>query len=570
MAEQENLLAATLQQTISAGSTFTLELPGWGFSSYQEGDEYIITHKGEQIFHGYLDAVTQRNEDGNETTAITILDPVARLGKITSMLQEEEVKIEDPMQPSDGISRSTSIAVSVGYALSGRVISVQGIPYTLSVAPAVANYSYVKRTNRTYSMLALLQSVRNAHPDLSVTLDEPSRRIIIDSTRRAAPLELNTEQHALTIDTVEPDFASVCHGVIVTVPQGTEGDLDRIVYRLPSGVSIHEPGIKIIRTAPAVLSHAVSQAFQYYDIASKLFHSCSVTLPLEQAESDYLGKNLALTGPGTNTEWQGMRAPVSAVRWDFIARRVTIESSNAIAEPDIPDDASTPSDSDFPFPSPDPSQSESESESESESMSGGFIVSFLEPTAFEPIPQRQAFMLTLNWTSNLPATFTLLVDDGKMPWLYNMRDLTDMRLELPYGAYTFTVTATTKSTPQQVAMDTSSYAYHGPLPPSPSQPSQSAASSGQPSPPPQPSPSSPSQSCSSPCSELIALKARVTSLEARVKWLEENSCDCNTIMERISAAIDDALNHVQVEVQVDGTLEHNEVGKLKFNTSGTY
>lgn len=598
MAEQENLLAATMQEHVSQGKTFSLEFSGWGFDSYHSGEEFIITLNDEPIFQGYLDSVRQRNSDGFETTEMTVLDSIAQMQKIASMLQEEEVEIEGSgTSVSKGVNRKTSVATRVGSSLGNKVMAVEGKQYTIKVASAVSNYSYVKRTKRVYSMLSQLQSIRSAHPDLSISVNEATKEINIDSTRSAETLELNTDLIPLQIESVEPDFASVCNGVLVTVPYGTEKKLDRVVYSLPASASIHEPGVKVIRTAPGVLSYAVMQAYQYHSVASKLYYNCSVSLPMEKAEGNYLGKNLALTGPGTNPEWNGMLAPVSSVTWDFITRTVTIETQNAVSEPDIPDDPDTPSNDDFsgdggggfdPDPGIDPDRSSDESSESGYSLSSGdFSTEFLEPTDFEPLYSRGTFWLTLHWTASKPCTYTLLVDDGEMPFLYNLEEKTSMKLELGYGAYTFTLTATTKGDNPQEAMDVGTYKYMGPSMPSKSKsekPTPGKSSSGKPNPGKSSNgtPRSDSAqrsdskhqyapcSCSHPCSELAALKEKVTALEARVKQLEEQKCDCNAIMAQISEAIDEAIKHVQVEVQVDGVLEHNEIGKLKFNTNGSY
>lgn len=564
LVEQGNLTTAQLVRHISQGASFNATFPGFGFEQYEDGEEYSIVHQGREIFHGYLDTVQHSNAEGHPETSLTVLDTVAELAKITSQLQEEEVNLgsggNGPNAGGTGrynaMKRQTNMAVSLGSYLDGLKVRLHGKEYTFRVLEEAAAYAYVKRTDRVYSMLSIFQSIRSAHPDLSIFADEEAAEIIVGSTRLAENAELDTTRHAVRIDSVEPDFADVCKGVLVVLPN-KNGDTDNVVYRVPSDVSIHEPCIKIIRASNNTSTYAVRQAFQFWNVASLLYHNCSVTLPMQQASGDELGKNLLLTGRGTAPQWGSMRAPVSSMTWDFVAQTVNLTSENALAEPDIPDNPDTPKDSDFPdtptpppppdppFP-PDPGQSSDDSSgasSEEPPVETALEAYFLEPTEFEPLPSKKAFWLTLNWTANLPCTFSILVDDGKAPWVVTPDSPDSMKLELPYGRYRFVLTATTKSQPLQEAADEQTYVYD------PVRTGEGGTRTGglltentehRPT---EGKTFGPTHCGGCDCAEKWkALEVWKLEIERRIKALEDMSCDCASIIREEAAAVANALN----------------------------
>lgn len=405
------LTGCSLSQSALGGSTLSLELavealPDWA----RDLGPVSLLHGGNPLFCGCITSITMANEGGRRRWAITVQDywyllenqaAAAQLSQISAQAQDMRLAplreaLHNMTQSWADLARHLRISVSGGWTCNSHGEPTAGI---ISVDTGLANYSFTPAIgrDRVYSSREILGMMSECNPDC-LFYSSPGGLIRVMAMSRCPVLTLPFDK--LTTAQIAPDHRGQVTGVCVALTVA-RSDINRaqMLYRTyPGNVSINSTGVRCFSStfnvdgpvfASAIntrMQHLLSQATAWYNAVRQLQHTGSVEAPLELFPDDSpIAKVLHITGPGAPAEWGTMMAPVTAVDWDFTARRVTLTLGKDIVEPMLHELETIPvDDSDYDEPSESPSVhipskaksdsqsvSQSQSESESQSQAGG-------------------------------------------------------------------------------------------------------------------------------------------------------------------------------------------------------
>lgn len=580
--ELPHAVAARLNESVTAASTLELNLEGYE-TVFEWQEPVQLWHKGKCVFAGKVTDIRPRGEGLRAATAVTITNLLWQMDRLTLGQQLADLKAAadrtSALSGADGgmdwrgsqISAMASwqrLSASCGAQAAGW--SVDGLSIGVEVSPDLPSVGRVLRRTGAVSMWTALRALQAANPGTILRVDYERGRVLIESAFAGEPLVWDTAVRVLSAAELTPRWADAITGVAVAVtyPRGTK------LVQYPAAVQLGDEGVRLFTAGADNAAEAQRQANYilrqlpfYYTAASTLQNSGSVRVLAEDLEGSPIGRRLVLAGAGVSPLWAEGANIVSAAAWDLLGGGVDLTVGLSIGDPQydemaLPDGGGEGSGGEGSWDQGGTTE-ESESSAETGTGSGGGVleVHFTQPTEFEPKPFTKTFLLTLHWVSNVPASYALDVDGT----VANYGDLTEARLELPWGTHHFRIIATSKANPADTAEDTGSYTY--PKEPTPTQTGPTPPTQTGPTPPTQTGPTPPTETgggcpCAEKWAELEVWKADVI---RRLELLENMSCDCAAVIREEAARV---ANELHLTATVTATeVQQNENGTVKADTT---
>ena len=352
----EGVISAVLTESGRDVSSLELSFVGFGPDWLAWMEPVSLLHHGRVIFHGKVTRLSRTNAGGAVSTQATVSNFFWLLNRQTLAQQIAELKAGDAEAGSLRLTGQIGAAgsqagsdVTWASVADGMALQADGWTAPAQIAPGgggsrltVAASGHVSGrvcwavTDKLITSASALWKLRRREADVYFIVDYASGTLTATAIDDMPSMTLDTQrQEVLACDGIEPQYESQVTGVAIAYTSST----GRVrVYTWPAGLDMSADGVKVFALSGDYYVSSWSKvARQYYESASVLQWGGSVSVMMDSLEESPLGYCLNLVGPGTHESWHEMRAAVSGVTWDFLARTVSISLGRDFSDPDFAD-----------------------------------------------------------------------------------------------------------------------------------------------------------------------------------------------------------------------------------------
>lgn len=373
----EGLRSAVLTERCDGSpSEFSTEIDVGSDDGMAYMEPEALIHQGAVLFYGKGTSGSGSNRGGDAVLSATASDFRWMFDRQTLGSQLRELHLRSRMQrdltgaANEALSDWNNLAESSRVEAAGWSCDEHGDPVEethLGVDALLSGqYSTGSHTGKgtVMSIGFALRRMLRANPGTYLVPDYQAGTLRVMRYNDLPELVLDTRvHHILDISGITPNYESVPTGVAVVVewPEkvGATGreELFSKLLTWPEDLDIDATGVRVFKTtAPNEASadlqaeHVMRQLRAWFEGASHVFCSGSVTLKMQDLAGSPLAHKLNIVGPGSIDT---MSTPITSVEWDFLRQTVTLNLRGDIPEPRI---------STLPFP---------ECQTESRSTTGG-------------------------------------------------------------------------------------------------------------------------------------------------------------------------------------------------------
>ncbi len=362
-----NITGATFRESVREVGTLELEFDGFGPTWLDYMVPVTLMHQGRVLFHGKITSLV-RNAGGGTSTSVTVSNFLWLFDRLTLAQQIARAREEQEDSEAD-----TDILTWSGYAASTGQITESWEAMAAETRLTADGWTVASgdveasgEISLAYSSLLTGRACWAISTDLITTWSAllklrdkaPDVQFIVDYTLGTVtamaigdmPVE-TWEQGTMNITDasgIAPQWESCVTGVCV-LHQYEEGEQrvengqlttepgSVIAYLYPPGLNMAQDGVKVLMVSSKVRGNVKEAARQYYEAASVLQWSGSITACMEDVARSPLGCRLNLTGPGMHESWASMEAVVSSCSWDLLTHEITVELGRDFSDPQFSD-----------------------------------------------------------------------------------------------------------------------------------------------------------------------------------------------------------------------------------------
>ncbi len=362
-----NITGATFRESVREVGTFELEFDGFGPAWLDYMEPVTLMHQGRVLFHGKITSLV-RNAGGGSSTSVTVSNFLWLFDRLTLAQQIARVREEQKSSETD-----TDVLTWSGYAASTGQIAESWEAMAAETRLTANGWTVASgdvaasgEISLAYSSLLTGRACWAISSDLITTWSAllklrdkaPDVQFIVDYTRGTVTATAIGDMPVVTwrqgeinitdASGIAPQWESCVTGVCVLhqyedgerrVEDGriTTSPGAVIAYLYPPGLDMAQDGVKVLTVSSKTKGNVREAARQYYDAASVLQWSGSITASMEDVAHSPLGYRLNLAGPDMHESWANMEAVVSSCIWDFLTHEVTVELGRDFSDPQFSD-----------------------------------------------------------------------------------------------------------------------------------------------------------------------------------------------------------------------------------------
>lgn len=373
-----NLIECRLSQSAEDASSLSLAFEGFlPLVGEKAGAwlEYLapvtLLRDGVPYFHGKVTGYSFSNEAGDKKTKITATDFIWLLDKSNLGAQINSLQIGDAslaMVGSSALRSWEQLAQNLRLRAPGWACDSGGAPLEdaiLSADISRAGTAMAGELTEDCYITAWegLLKMKSANPN-SLSLARPDGKLELISIAEAQEMTLQSES-LLSVSELAPRNEDLLDGVAVVINYEMDGDAPfypggpllgseeeqqvpghwekgGYVITDPPDLDLAACNVKIFSASvpykyqvTTQAAHMWEQVQAYYSGRSVLQWGGSVSLLASALDSSPIAKRLSITGSEAHPDWEGMKAIVTAVDWDFCSGEVTLTLGKSISDPEV-------------------------------------------------------------------------------------------------------------------------------------------------------------------------------------------------------------------------------------------
>lgn len=352
------ITSATMSESTSNVSTVALEFAGFGPDWLEYMQPVTIYHRGSIIFHGKITTVERSNNAGDVSTTATISNFFWLLCRQTLGQQIAEIKnaAQEARRAELAGQLGKEVASEAGYysnstwgdlvqtmALTapgwmpeGSLADQGGSLLTVKASGKVSGRTVWAVTDKLITTASALYKLRQRAADVQYVVDYNLGTLTATAIGDMQSLTIDSRDGGLmAADGISPQYEAALTGVVIAY---TSEDGFVSLYRYPDDLTMDADGVKVFSLSGGYFVRSWrTVAREYYEAASVLQWSGSVTLLQSALTRSPLGGTLNLIGPGCHPTWADMNAVVTTAEWDFLQGTVTLGLGRDFSDPEFAD-----------------------------------------------------------------------------------------------------------------------------------------------------------------------------------------------------------------------------------------
>ncbi len=357
--EVEGLRSAVLTERCDgSASEYSIEIDVGSDDGMAYMEPEALIHQGAVLFYGKGTSGSGSNRGGDAVLSSTASDFRWMFDRQTLGAQLRELHLRSRMKrdltgaANEALSNWSNLEESSRVEAAGWSCDENGDPVdatVLSVDASLAGQFSVGSSTSKGTVMSIgraLRLMKRSNPGTYMVPDYQAGVLRILKYEDLPELVLDTRvHHILEISGITPNYESVPTGVAVVVEwtetvgmMGMEEKYSKVLT-WPEDLDIDATGVRVFkatapneRAADDQAEFVMQQLRAWFEGASHVFCSGSVTLKMQDLPLSPLAHKLNIVGPGAIDT---MSTPITSVEWDFLRQTVTLNLGGEIPEPKI-------------------------------------------------------------------------------------------------------------------------------------------------------------------------------------------------------------------------------------------